>query len=65
MNTKLYLPLSALFFSIIAVLHTLRLIFQVPVQIGDWTAPLWLSVGGCVVPGILSIVALKLWRELD
>ena len=64
MPTSIYLPLSALFFILVALLHFLRLIYQIPVQVGEVTIPMWISVGGTIVPGFFGIVASKLSREL-
>ncbi len=51
---------AAVFLSLVAVLHVLRLAFQVPVTAGGIEIPTWASVFGVVVPGAL---ALGLWRE--
>ena len=60
MTVKGYLLLSGIFFLFIAGMHLLRLIFQVPVQIDTWSAPVWISFGGTVIPGILSYFAFRL-----
>ncbi len=47
-------------FSAVALLHLLRIVFGVPMVIGDWTVPVWAGIGGIIVP---SVVAYALWRE--
>jgi len=52
--------LAAIIFALVALAHLLRLIFDVSVLIGTWSVPMWLSLVGFVVPGVL---AMALWRE--
>ena len=60
MKIKGYLIVSSIFFILVAAMHLARLIFQVPVQVGDWSVPIWISVGGLVVPLLLGIMAIRL-----
>jgi hypothetical protein len=60
MATRGYLIVSGIFFFLVASLHLIRLILHTTVQIGDWLAPLWLSVGGFAVPISLSFFAFRL-----
>lgn len=60
MKFKWYLKVSSLFFLLVAAMHLARLVLQVPVQVGSWNVPLWMSVGGVVVPAILGLMALRL-----
>ena len=59
---KLSSMLAILVFSLVAVAHLLRLLFQVEMFIGGATVPLWASVIGTVVPAALAV---GLWREAD
>lgn len=52
--------LAALLLFLVAVVHLLRLAFQVEVVAGGTLIPMWLSVIGCLVPAAL---ALGVWRE--
>lgn len=52
--------LAFLVFIVVAIAHLLRLVFGVDVLIGTWPAPLWLSVLGVAIPGL---IAWMLWRE--
>ena len=57
---KMYLKLIGLIFSVIAILHLLRLIFRWDVVLGDWQIPIWISFVGVAVAGFMSIIAFKL-----
>lgn len=50
---KTILGINIAFFSIIGLLHLLRLFFQWPAQIGTWTIPVWLSGLGLVIAVVL------------
>ena len=49
-----------LIFSLVAVAHLLRVIFQTEVLVGGATIPVWVSVVGVIVPGALAVA---IWRE--
>ncbi len=51
--------LAIILLSGVSTLHLVRLLLGVEVIIGGWSAPQWISVGGCVVP---AIIAVMLWR---
>ncbi len=51
---------ATVFLSLVAVLHVLRLLFQVQVTAGSIEIPMWASVLAVLGPGA---VALWLWRE--
>ena len=50
-------------FFVIAVLHLGRFVLKVPIQIGSWSVPGELSLGGFLFPLALSLAALKLLGE--
>jgi hypothetical protein len=52
--------IAALVFSLVAIAHLIRLIFQVEVLVGGAATPMWVSVVGLIVPGALAVA---LWRE--
>jgi hypothetical protein len=54
--------LAAPFLGLIALLHLVRLVFQVEVWIGGIPIPLWVSVLGSIVTGGLAVLP---WRESD
>jgi len=57
---KAYVALSGGIFGFVALLHLTRIVFHVPVQIGGWTAPFWISWGGFVATAVLCAWALRL-----
>ena len=46
--------------SAISFAHLLRLFFQVDIVANGVNIPVWLSILGCIVPGVLAFM---LWRE--
>ncbi len=52
--------ISTLLLALIAIVHAARLTYGVPVTVGAHDIPMWASVLGTVVPGIL---AYAMWRE--
>lgn len=47
-------------FTVVAIAHLLRLVYAIDVSIGDWNAPMWVSVPGFIGP---AAIAALLWRE--
>ena len=52
--------LAMVVLSIVAVLHLLRVVFGLPITVGDVAIPQWVSVLGFLVPGAIVFL---LWRE--
>jgi hypothetical protein len=52
--------LATVFLSLVALLHVLRLVFQVQFIVGGTEIPMWASVLAVVGPGALAV---WLWRE--
>ena len=46
----------AIVLDLVAVMHLLRLVFQVNVTIGGWVVPMWVSVVGCIAATALSFL---------
>ena len=63
MYRKPYLIISGSIFLLVALLHIARILFSVLVQIGTWIVPMWLSWGGFIAAGALSLWAYKLARH--
>jgi len=57
---KAYAAISGGIFCLVALLHLTRIVFHVPVQIGAWPAPFWISWGGFVGTGVLCAWAVIL-----
>ncbi len=51
---------ATVFLALVAVLHVLRILFQVPVTAGSIEIPMWASVLAVIGPGLLAV---WLWRE--
>jgi len=45
------------------LLHLVRVVKQLDLQIGDWAAPAWVSWIGTVVPAALSFSAFRLAKR--
>jgi len=52
--------IAALVFGIVALVHAWRLLYSVPLTIGTWSAPFWLSWLAVIIAGALAII---LWRK--
>ena len=50
-------------FSLIALLHLVRLLFQWPVQFAGWNVPLWLNVVFVIMAGVLIYLNAKYWIQ--
>ena len=51
---------AVLLLSVVALLHVLRLIFQVQITVGSTEIPMWASVFAVIGPGALAV---WLWKE--
>ena len=63
MSSKAYFVISGTIFGLVALAHLLRVVYQVPVHVGDWAFPMWLSWAGFVVPVALCVWAFWLLRR--
>jgi len=63
MRQKTYLLLSAVIFSVVSIFHLLRLFLKWNAVIDRWTVPLWMSVIGSVVAGLLAYSGFKLIKK--
>jgi len=52
--------MAVLFLSVVALLHVLRLIFQLQITVGSTEIPMWASVLAVIGPGALAV---WLWKE--
>lgn len=60
MNQKTFTLIAGVVFSLIAVLHVLRLIFKWQAVIGGWNVPGWVSCLALFLSGYLAYSAFKL-----
>jgi hypothetical protein len=63
MNSKTYSLITGIIFAVVALGHLLRIFMTLPVTIGDWAAPMWLSWAGFIVAGALSYIGLRDGRQ--
>ena len=63
MSNRQYLVVSAAIFLVVAVLHLIRIIDGVPVQVGSYSVPMYISWIGFIVPGLLAGSAIRLLRQ--
>jgi hypothetical protein len=60
MSRRAYLLVTAVIFSLIALLHLVRIIFGWSAVIDGWSVPMWLSWIALVVTGALAYFGLSL-----
>lgn len=62
LNQKTYLQVTGLIFTVIAVLHLLRVLMGWEANLAGWMVPGWLSIVAVVVAGYLAYSAYKLMK---
>ena len=60
MGQKTYILVCAAVFFVVSAAHLSRLITGWEISIAGWDAPLWVSVPGLIIPGVLSAWGLLL-----
>jgi len=60
MSRRAYLLITAVIFSLVALLHLVRIIFGWSVVLGSWSAPMWLSWVALIVTGALAYFGFSL-----
>jgi len=60
MNQKYFYNVTLVIFSLIAILHALRLVYGWGAVIGGWEVPIWLSGLAVILAGYLAYSAFKL-----
>lgn len=60
---KNYLLTVAVIFSVIAILHLLRLMLGWYAEIGGWEMPIWLSFVALIVAGYLAYLGFKFGKK--
>jgi hypothetical protein len=60
MSQRSYLFVSAVIFSLVFLLHVLRLFYGWSALIGGWMVPIWVSWIGVVVSGFLAFEGFRL-----
>ena len=57
---KIGSKLAMYLLGLVALAHLIRVINAISVTVGNWNVPLWVSVIGILVPGL---IAAKIWSE--
>lgn len=57
MTPRTFARISGAVFSLVALLHLLRLVFRWDAVIGGWMVPMWISLVGLAVAGALAYAA--------
>ena len=60
MSRRAYLLVTAVIFSLIALLHLVRIIFGWSAMLGSWSVPMWLSWVALIVTGALAYFGFSL-----
>ena len=60
MDHKTFSVAAGVIFTLVALIHLLRIYMDWPVVIGNWEVPMWLSWVGLIVAGGLSYFGLRL-----
>jgi len=60
MSQRSFLLVSAIVFTLVFLLHVLRLVYGWSAMIGGWTVPIWVSWIGVVVSGFLALEGFRL-----
>jgi hypothetical protein len=63
MSRRAYLLVSAVIFSLVALLHLARIVFGWSAVIGGWSVPMWLSWVAIIVAGALAYFGFSLARQ--
>ena len=57
--TKPFTTLAVAIFGLVAVIHVLRLIFVWDVTISGLVVPMWVSIAGAILGGVLAVMVKK------
>jgi phosphoglycerol transferase MdoB-like AlkP superfamily enzyme len=60
MSRRAYLLITAVIFSLVALLHLVRIIFGWNAMLGSWSVPMWLSWVALIVTGALAYFGFSL-----
>lgn len=63
MDKNLYLVVTGVLFALISLMHIARIVLGLEVHVGEWTVPMFVSWIGFIVPGLLSIWAMRQTRH--
>jgi len=64
MSIRIYALISAIFFAVVAVAHLARIVWQWNVTVDSYLVPMWMSVVGIVVAGVLSFLGFRVVYQI-
>lgn len=53
---KKFLFVVSIVFGVVAIMHLLRVVYGVDVIVGTWDVPMYISVVGLIVLGVLAVL---------
>ena len=59
MTNNTFRKVAGTVFAVVAVAHALRVVYGLPIMIGEWFVPMWLSWLAVVLAGWLAYSGLK------
>jgi|JYMV01.1.fsa_nt_gi hypothetical protein len=59
LSMKTYLRIVSVVFLLVSLAHLARLVMGSAFVVGTWDVPMWVSVVGFLVPGLLSVLGFK------
>ena len=62
MSHRSYIVVSGTLFCIVAIAHLLRILYQLPMVVEDYSVPMFFSWVGLIVPALLAVWAYGLAR---
>jgi len=65
MSGSQYFLVSGIIFTIVAIAHLARIVYQIPVLIDSYTLPMWPSYLALIVPVFLAVTAFTLWQRTE
>jgi hypothetical protein len=63
MNTETFIKVAGLVFSLVALVHLLRVVFGWEAIIAGWAMPVWVSIVGVALAGYLGFSAYQLMKK--
>lgn len=63
MGLKDYCVVSGILFSLVALAHLFRIVFELPVQVAEFDVPMLVSWVGLIVPAGLAFWAFRISRS--
>lgn len=63
MSERSFFLVTAIVFTVVALLHLVRLAFGWSASVGGWNVPMWLSWVAAAVTAVLAYLGVRLYRK--